>query len=212
MPVHKIYSKRKKIEKSEVPDIFEYEEIPKGLRNQIANNIAMLYSPGGSDTLYPWLELTLANEYGLRDLNSITGLVVESGKTKIERFITDKASTEQVLDAVELSFGPLFKLAEQKFRSSYRKSSLAESIKELNYRFREHGVGYQLESGQIVKTDSQLIHSEVIRPVLQILNGSIYAGTNEEFLTALEHYLRRRYKECLVESLKAFESCMKAIC
>ena len=212
MPVHKIYSKRKKIERGEVPDIFQYEEIPKELRNQIANNIANLYSQGGENTLYKWVELTLANEYGLRDLGSITGSRGGSSKSTIERFIAGWASTEQVLDTVELSFGPLFKIAEQKFRSSYRMSSLEESIKELNYRFREHGVGYLFESGQIVKVDSQLIHSNVVRPALQMLSASMYEGANEEFLKAYEHYRMGRTKECLVECLKAFESCMKAIC
>ena len=212
MPVYEIYSKRKKIEQGELPDVFQYEEIPLGLRNQIANNIAILYSPEGAKTLYQWIELSLANEYGLRDLRSLTGLGSSSSILVVEGFITEVASTDQVLDAIELSFGPLFDVAMQKFRGSYRMSSLEKSIKELNYRFREHGVGYQFESGQIIRTDSQLIHSEVIRPTLQMLSGSLYVGANEEFLTAFEHHRKGRHKECLVESLKAFESCMKAIC
>ena len=39
-----------------------------------------------------------------------------------------------------------------------------------------------------------------------------YSGANEEFLKAHEHYRHGRYKECLNESLKAFESTMKVIC
>lgn len=211
MPIYDIYSKRKRIEQGEGPDVFQYEEIPKGLRNQIANNLALLYSPGGLDSLYGWLELSLANEYGLRDLRSMTGLQ-GSSILVIERFITERASTDQVLDAIELAFGPQFDIAVENFRNSYDLSSLEESIKELNFRFREHGVGYQFEAGKMVRTDSQLIHSEVIRPALQMLSGSMYVGANEEFLSALEHYRKGRHKECLVESLKAFESCMKAIC
>ena len=37
-------------------------------------------------------------------------------------------------------------------------------------------------------------------------------GSNEEFLKAHEHYRKRRYKECLNECLKTFESCLKTIC
>ena len=40
----------------------------------------------------------------------------------------------------------------------------------------------------------------------------MYAGANDEFLRAHEHYRHKRHKECLNECLKAFESMMKAIC
>ena len=30
-----------------------------------------------------------------------------------------------------------------------------DAIKELNYRFKEHGVGYQYESGKIIRIDSR---------------------------------------------------------
>ena len=40
----------------------------------------------------------------------------------------------------------------------------------------------------------------------------MYEGANEEFRKAHEHYRASRYKECMNECLKAFESCIKAIC
>ena len=60
--------------------------------------------------------------------------------------------------------------------------------------------------------DSQFIHSEAIKPVLTMLSDPTYKGANEEFLKAHEHYRKGRYKECLNECLKAFESCLKTIC
>ena len=36
-------------------------------------------------------------------------------------------------------------------------------------------------------------------------------GANDEFLSAHEHYRHQRYKECLNDCLKSFESLMKAI-
>jgi hypothetical protein len=82
----------------------------------------------------------------------------------------------------------------------------------LNGRFREHGVGYQYESGEIIRVDSQLIHAEVVKPALALLTAPEYAGANAEFLKAFEHYRKGDTKECLNECLKAFESTMKAIC
>lgn len=52
MPVYDVYSKRKKREKSEVPDVFQYEVIPRGFRNQIANSLENLYGRRGDDSLY----------------------------------------------------------------------------------------------------------------------------------------------------------------
>jgi hypothetical protein len=63
-----------------------------------------------------------------------------------------------------------------------------------------------------MRVDSQLIHSEVVRPALQFLSGKDFKGANQEFLSAHEHYRSRKYKECLNDCLKVFESTMKSIC
>ncbi|RLC17483.1 MAG: hypothetical protein DRH93_17590 [Deltaproteobacteria bacterium] len=85
-------------------------------------------------------------------------------------------------------------------------------IEELNARFLESGVGYQYVEGEIIRVDSQFIHSEVVKPALKLLAQKKYLGAQQEFLKAHEHYRQKNYKEALNESLKAFESTMKAIC
>jgi hypothetical protein len=57
-----------------------------------------------------------------------------------------------------------------------------------------------------------LVHTEVVKPALSLLNSKMYAGAQQEFLKAHEHYRQRNFKESLNEALKAFESTMKAIC
>ncbi len=57
-----------------------------------------------------------------------------------------------------------------------------------------------------------MIHEEIVRPALSILSDPMYEGANAEFLSAHEHYRTGKYKECLNDCLKAFESTMKAIC
>ena len=44
------------------------------------------------------------------------------------------------------------------------------------------------------------------------MHNEKFAGANEEYLTAHEHYRHGRNKECLTECLKAFESTLKIIC
>lgn len=82
---------------------------------------------------------------------------------------------------------------------------------ELNHRFKEHGVGYEYSEDQIIRIDSQLIHSEVVKPALRLLSESGFEGAHHEFLAAHEHFRHRRYKEALNEALKAFESTIKVI-
>lgn len=60
--------------------------------------------------------------------------------------------------------------------------------------------------------DSQFLHSDVVKPVLKVLSEKMYSGANEEFLSAHEHYRNKRYKECLNDCLKSFESVLKIIC
>ena len=87
-----------------------------------------------------------------------------------------------------------------------------DAIRELNARFKESGIGYQFEGGELIRIDSQFIHSEGMKSVLHLLGkDKRYAGANSEFLSAHEHSRHKRYKECLNDCLKSFESLMKAI-
>ena len=110
-------------------------------------------------------------------------------------FLLSTEETEKVLDVIEVSF----RCIDPEVRdddNGYFVSNIApdRAIDKLNYRFREHGVGYQYESGQIIKVDSQFIHSEVMKPTLIFLSDPMYKGANEEFLKAHEHYRKRTTK------------------
>ena len=86
------------------------------------------------------------------------------------------------------------------------------AIRELNSRFKEHGVGYCFANGEIIRIDSQYLHSEAVKPALDLLDRKRYAGAQEEFLRAHKHYRSGESKEAISECLKAFESTMKSIC
>jgi hypothetical protein len=90
--------------------------------------------------------------------------------------------------------------------------SLRDGITKLNHRFKEHGIGFQLYDGKILRIDSEFTHQEIAVPALNLLRQPYLQLANQEFLAAHEHHRHSRYKECLNECLKAFESTMKAIC
>ena len=129
-------------------------------------------------------------------------------------FFLDEGDVEKTLDAVELSFRFIdFGTRDHLDQYGYDASERAnDAIEELNNRFKEHGVGYQFTNGQIIRIDSEFIHTEIVKPALKLLNQQHYAGAQQEFLKAHEHYRKGNAKEALSECLKAFESVMKAIC
>ena len=87
-----------------------------------------------------------------------------------------------------------------------------EAIKELNVRFKLAGVGYQFEDGYILRIDSELIHTEIVKPALQYLNEEGFEGPRDEFIRAHAHYRKGEMKDAIVDANNAFESTLKSIC
>ena len=133
-------------------------------------------------------------------------------RESVTRFFLDCNNIEHSLDVVELIFSEVERIDTRDRSFDSQLLTPEEAVAELNQRFREHGVGYEYRNGQLIRVDSALLHHEVVIPALQFLQQSFLKGANDEFLSAHEHYRHKRYKECLVDCLKAFESTMKAIC
>lgn len=206
-----LFSKRQARRRGEVPDVYQYD-IPQQLRVQIVQileNVLGYPNSYGAQGACEFIHKALCHEYGVFSLSESYGSDFES----IANFLLQTEQTEQAIDVIELSFRFLYRYVYDNAHAfSDRKISPDDAIVELNHRFNEHGVGYQYESGKIIQVDSQVIHTEVVRPALTMLSDPMYKGANAEFLSAHEHYRKRRYKECLNDCLKAFESCLKAIC
>ena len=200
-----------------MPDVYVYDEFQRDLKIQIVRIWRrMLGSINSKFEQQNYREVVnvLCDEYSA--LDELPGKSPKDRrqrrpyKEQLEVYFLLESDIEKSLSVVEVSF--------QKIATN-REGSVA--IHELNERFKEHGVGYHFEgsnvgsrfaSGQICRIDSEFIHVEVVIPALRMLNGDQYAGAQEEFLNAHEHYRKGRYKEALNECLKAFESVMKVIC
>ena len=194
-----------------MPDVYSYTDVPDHLRVQVVHIIRdTLGNSRYADEAYEKINDILCREYGLFNLTEYPNSIEES----IFNFFLSNKNYEQALDIIELSFNVI----DTDVRSTtYQYGTNAKmqpdtAITELNNRFNEHGIGFQFESGELIRVDSQFIHSAVVKPVLSVLKDKMYKGANEEFLKAHEHYRHQRNKECLNESLKSFESVMKVIC
>lgn len=208
MSIFDIFSKRQKKLRGEVPDVYAYDKLPSPLRVQIIQiweNVFESQSYDGIERIYKSIVDILCHEYGVFRLAEETyaGRIYN---TELKKFLLAEEDIEKAIDAIEISFLHMESLYK------HAPSEIEGYIEELNYRFREHGVGYQFTNGKIIRIDSHLIHSEVVKPALALLNQKHYAGAQEEFLKAHEHYRKGNAKEALSECLKAFESVMKAIC
>jgi hypothetical protein len=216
MANYEIFSKRQKRLRGEVPDVFTYDNIPPQLRIQvihiwgdtIGHENERYITP--SANVYIGIHNALCREYGCFNLSDEPYSTAEN---KLRKFF-GTCGTEGALDVIELSFRFIDgALRDSTARYEYGSTiSADQAIAELNERFRWHGVGYQYESGFIIRVDSQFLHAETVKPTLALLTDQHYAGANEEFLKAFEHYRHGDTKGCLNECLKAFESTMKAIC
>ena len=215
--VIELFSKRlKKNEK--LPDVYIYSDIPNHLRVQIIHIIRDTIGEDKSGyekysfKSYEYIHKNLCKEYGVFSLKNNA----DSDSEAIFDFFLKCDDYTKCLDIIELTFKIIenFTLKNYSFIKENTTSSQEpeDAINELNLRFKESAIGYQYESGEIIKVDSQFVHSEAVKPVLYLLaSEKRFKGTNDEFLTAHEHYRNNRYKECINDCLKSFESLMKVI-
>lgn len=225
MGIFDLFSKRKKRERGEIPDIYVYDEISDSLRVQIVHIWfdslgdqnqyveSIMYDRNQTSTAYKFIVETLCREYGLFVLPTGNELNRDY-LAELVNFLLQEKDIEKVIDVIELSFKVIVisTTAYNYLLRTNSKEIANNAVEELNQRFKEHGVGYQFIENEIIRIDSQLIHNEVVKPALKLLSDKNYQGAQEEFLSAYEHYRHKKNKEALNDCLKSFESTMKAIC
>ena len=216
MAIIDIFLKRQKRNRGEVSDVFTYNELPAPLRTQVVFLMREAYAVETFSESYEYIATAfwsvlnqLRKELGVFRLNNSNATAF----SEIVDFILNERDIEKVLSAIELVFRMMDeKLRHTPFYLNNLGAPVDEVISELNLRFRERGIGYEYACGQIIKIDSKLIHSEVMKPALSLLHAPLFKGANEEFLSAHKHYREGRLEECLVDCCKALESTLKVIC
>ena len=86
-----------------------------------------------------------------------------------------------------------------------------EIISELNARLQEGKVGYEYSEGMMVRKDSEIIHRDVVIPVLHLLKDPRFAAANKEFREAHEAFRHGRRDDCIAKCGNALESVLKVI-
>lgn len=225
MAIFELFSKRQKAIRGENPDVYTYNDLPNALRVQIVH----IWSDAlGTDVNYydrhgcgPHVQAAyklivdiLCREYGLFQMPTAEKSQNRMYLNELAKYLLQVDDVEKQLDIVELSFKYIDTFTrEDNYLGKRNASDRADSaINELNVRFKEHGIGFQFVEGEVIRVDSELFHSEAVKPALRLLNEKNYHGAQQEYLSAYEHYRHGKYKEALNDCLKSFESTMKAIC
>ncbi|HSU53785.1 MAG TPA: hypothetical protein VLT36_06980 [Candidatus Dormibacteraeota bacterium] len=209
MATYNLYSKQQSGQDS---GVYRHDQIPPQLRNQflhifndvIGSNMIGPMEVGEADQAAAGIRRILLKEYGKTFLSPD---VQRCPRADLTEFFQRFADVNQFLDVVQLTF-----LVLRNTQVLSPRMSVKDGINELNQRFKEHRIGYQFVDGQLIKLSSEHVFQEITAPALTLLRENYLAGANQEFLCAHEHFRHARYKECLNECLKAFESTMKAIC
>lgn len=214
---YETFSKRKKrLENSGKQDVFVYDYAPDAFRAQIVHIMNDAIGPysnysGTKNNNDTWksIEKVLLKELGLYSLGTSANPPLNCvGLIKTARI-------ETLLDVIEIIFlhiDHLKKWADYQRRGCGISQDPQAAIDELNRRFYENAMGYQFQNSELVRVDSQLIHEEVVKSALTLINEEGFEGAEDEFRNAYEHYRHGRNKDAISDALKAFESVLKTIC
>ena len=223
MPVVDLSSHRKRVAEGDLPDVFVYDVLPQKLLVQIVHiwgdAIGPFYVSRGFRTSHVprnnegwgFIHDVVAREHGVLELARESDI-----DKRCRTYLLNSPSVDAALDLIDASFRFVDKVA-RKFdlRDRERRGisiTADAAIDELNERFRRAGVGYRFEAGMLIRVDSELLHSEVVRPALGYLHHQGFEGPRAEFLKAHAHYRSGDTKAAITEANNAFESTLKAIC
>lgn len=220
MSIVKTFAKRKKeAENSGKPVIYRYDHLPREFKVQVIylwRDVFGAFPSHRRSTVtdhFEWANKTLSREMGL--FNFVPH-VIGNRMENCADFILKNEDVDQVLSLIELSFYRIDKVLRQQIIDTHLqnavKLNIDDVLRELNYRFREHSIGYQYEEGQLVSVNSQYLHSETVEPALNLLRHAGFEGALQEFMDAHRHYRERNYKDAIVNASNAFESTMRTIC
>jgi AbiJ N-terminal domain 4 len=224
MQVVELLSKRlARAAKSGQIDVYQYDIIPANVLVQITiilGGVIRRYrkpssdafsEPPNNNTAWDFIVDTMVRERGDPSFKRSS-----DSRADCLRIVTSDRTLEDQLDLIDLSFRYIERVLLKRDDYGMKEHGAAiqakAAIGELNYRLREGGVGYQFEGGQIIRVDSEFIHSEIVVTTLKLLNRAGFEGAEQEFRESHAHYRSGNLREAVSCSGNAFESAMKSIC
>jgi hypothetical protein len=222
MPFELFSERRRRAERAGQVDVYRYVGVPQALKvqlHQIFDEAMGPYLPGlgrgrhqrFNNEGWELVHSTLIRELGMPYLTHPG----EDHRRDVIGFLLT-SDGESMVDVVELCCRYIDAILRPLGRAEldYRGIEIYpdDALKEVNYRFKRAGVGYQYESGQIIRIDTEYTHDEIVLPTLSLLSDARFKGSQDEFLEAHMHLRSGNAKDAVTWANKAFESTMKCAC
>jgi hypothetical protein len=216
MTLPPIYSRRGRQADPSKIDVYIYDVIPKKVRVQVVqilgDGLGRYYYGGNncwSTGIYDQIYKQVCRELGVHNLPEIGYLNKDDA---IYRWLELELNIDHWVDCVESALQWIDTYVRDRWTDLRPKPSPPDQvISEFNARLNEGAVGYCYSNGMIVRKDSEVIHSDVVVPTLQLLSAPRFAAANKEFREAHDAYRHGRLEECIVSCGKSLESVLKII-
>jgi hypothetical protein len=217
MTLPQTYSRRKRQgEAAGSADVYQYETVSPKLRVQVIqilqDAIGPYYNAGSREAganVYDKLVLQMRRELGVYELWKGQ----RNAHDELFAWMGSSTNLDAWLDALEMALQSVDTHVRERynyFRGIVR-CNPDQAISEYNARALEDGFGFQFVSGEIVRIDSQHLHSEAVVPALTLLAEKRFEAANAEYRSAHQAYRHGEYEDSLVDCGKAFESVLKVI-
>lgn len=198
------------------PEVFVYNSFPQAFRNQVFYIMKDVLEPYSTynEELWDAFEENYCREKGLKGMK-YDKLHKGYGKDSIEFYFSGSNDVD-FLDAIDYFFYIIDKkmrTLKPKYQYDYdADGAVNDAIVELNYRFKQHNLGYEFINSQIITIDSTFLHKTAVKPTLKLLFEEGFEGAEDEIRNAYEKRRKGDNKNAILEAGRAFESTMKTIC
>ena len=209
-----LYTERNQDKEEDI--IFQYDNLPEKFKNQIIFILEDLYLILNDQIyekdFYYYIHRALCKEWGKERLFKLP--VGFKDKESVEEFIKyKKTSLDEIFDLIEYSLRYTQERLDDRYRhinGSY--DNLNHVINEINHRFKESKLGYEIVDLKIIRIDAQYTHSNIIKPTINLTANIQYKQVNLEYMDAITFYQDENYEQSIEKATEAFESTLKIIC
>jgi hypothetical protein len=201
-----------------------YDDLPDKLKNQIIhiwNRFMNENSIKANVKEIAWGQIhnSIAELHGEKELHPKNTFLGDNYYNiyRVTQYFDKTKEVDKLLDIIEISFEILGKIENAiKIKTPNEYTPFIykqeDAIEDLNDRFNINRVGYEFVNGIIIKIDQKLLHDSIVTKTLNLTENIIFENSNEEFLSALNHFRFNRHMECLNDCLKAYETTLKIVC
>ena len=210
------YSRRKREAEKTGEDVYVYDQVPNKVRVQVVQILRdglgsyyHLSSHTPTSPVYDALNKRMCRELGVHSLSPMDG----NKEQAFFSWMYKEENVEYWLDGLEQALIWIDGFIRENW--SRLQSSISSKpddvISELNARLKEAALGYEFSGGTLIRKDSEIIHRDVVIPVLSLLKAPKFAAADKEFREAHEAFRHGRLEECIAKCGNALESVLKVI-